>query len=176
MTKPAPIFLAHEHDVFQVNLEPKNKQVEAMSDFIEFNYKDTVFNDEIAIRMPINYNLFVRFYKAFLFFQEMVSKSSEYGSFDLRESIKTYNIPGTSMTLAKDVNPGYDIFEFVFFDEKTQYSTTFFAISASHVDEFAINNENLCCACPVKEGFHKVFRNNIESEDLSIKKIKQTVE
>lgn len=174
MTKPAPIFLAHEHDVFQVNLEPKNKQVEAMSDFIEFNYKDTVFNDEIAIRMPINYNLFVRFYKAFLFFQEMVSKSSGCEKVDLREAVKAYNIPGTSMTLDEQVNPNDDVFEISFSDEKTQYSTTFFAINAAHVDELEIDGEDLCCACPVKESFHKVFRNNIESEDLSIKKIKQT--
>lgn len=175
MTKPAPIFLEHERDVFQINLEPKNKQVEFMSDFIEFNYADTVSNDEFGIRMPINYSLFVRLYKAFVFFQGMVSKSSEYGRVDLREAVKTYDIPGTFMTLDEDVNPNDGVFEFLFFDEKTQYSAKFFAINASHVDEFAINDDNLCCACPVNEGSHKVFRNNIESENLSIKKVKRAV-
>lgn len=173
MTKLAPIFLEHDQDVFQISLVSKNKKV--ISDFIEFIYSDTVFNDELAIRMPINYNLFVRFYKAFLFFQEMVSKSSEYGRVDLRDAIKTYNIQGTSLTLDENVKPNDDVFQFSFFDEKTKYSANFFATKALGIDEFAIYDKNLCCACPVKEGFHKVFRDNIESETLTIEKVKKNL-
>lgn len=172
MSNPIKIFVEHEIEKLVIKIFPKEKEIDG--NFIEFNYEDSVLNEEFTVNLPINMELFARFYLAFLFFQDMVSKSSEYGNVDLREGIKKYNIPGTTLTLITDkdgkVNPNDDYFEFEFLDDKTGYKTSLYAVKALGKDEFAIYDKNFCCGCPVKEGFHKVFRDHVLSDSIEISK------
>lgn len=159
------------HDGKEFTISLNEVIVDNRPDFIIFNYQNELSKEKFSCEIPLDLELFARFYEAFRFFSHIIYYSSYY-NIDIRKGLQKYNIPGTHLTLSdkhEPINTNAEYFYFTFKDELTGFETELTSNNAHGLDILEIYKFDYICACPVFERIHEFYKAGNYAGTISIK-------